>query len=37
VLLKEGEPPAEDRDWSRVTAKEFFKGYAERDAIYDAE
>ena len=26
---------ADDRDWPRLTAEQFLKGYAESDAIYD--
>ena len=26
---------AEDEDWSRMTAEQFLKGYAEGDTIYD--
>jgi hypothetical protein len=38
ILLFNGDnPAAEDQDWSLLTAKEFFKGYAECDAIYDTE
>lgn len=25
----------EDQDWSRLTAEQFLKGYADSDAIYD--
>jgi len=38
ILLFNGDGvAAEDKDWSLLTAKEFFKGYAESDAMYDAE
>jgi hypothetical protein len=37
LLLNDGNPAAEDQDWSLLTAKEFFKGYAECDGIYDHE
>ena len=26
---------SEESDWQRLTAEEFFKGYAESDSIYD--
>ena len=32
LLLPESD---EDGDWSHLTAKQFLKGYAESDAIYD--
>jgi hypothetical protein len=34
VLLMVAEPD-EEKDWNQLTAMEFFKGYAESDAIYD--
>ncbi len=39
-LLKEiieqlGASAAEDQDWAHLTAKQFLKGYAPSDAIYD--
>ncbi len=27
--------PGEDQDWSRLTAEQFLKDYADSDAIYD--
>jgi hypothetical protein len=32
VLVSE---PTEDEAWQRLTTEQFFKGYAESDAIYD--
>ena len=34
VLLLVAES-TEDEDWNRLTAEQFFKGYADSDAIYD--
>lgn len=35
ILLLVAEPDEEDADWKRLTAEQFFNGYAESDAIYD--
>lgn len=36
VILLVSEPDTEDdKDWARMTAEQFLKGYAEGDAIYD--
>lgn len=35
VLFGEGESSTEDRDWSRLTARQFLDGYSDKDAIYD--
>lgn len=32
LLIPESE---EDRDWERLTAEQFLKGYTESDALYD--
>jgi hypothetical protein len=32
VLIPDGD---DERDWERLTAEEFAKGYADSDAIYD--
>ncbi len=39
VIVLFGDPaaPAEDLDWSRLTASQFLDGYSEKDAIYDAD
>jgi hypothetical protein len=35
VLLLVGEDEDEEREWKRLTAGQFAKGYAESDAVYD--
>jgi hypothetical protein len=35
ILLFDGKPPREDRDWDHLTARQFLEGYSEKDAIYD--
>lgn len=37
VILLFPSDDTEDRDWSRLTAEQFLKGYAAGDAIYDKE
>ncbi|TAH51152.1 MAG: hypothetical protein EYC68_11480 [Chloroflexota bacterium] len=34
-LVREPEDVYEQKDWSHLTANEFFSGYADSDAIYD--
>lgn len=35
LLVREPEDADEQKDWAYLTAKEFFAGYADSDAIYD--